>query len=119
MAASDPPRGSQSDLSLRADYGAMVAARERRYDRLEEMLDKHAAQVDALLARERAAAEVVAEQPVAEEPATPEPVERRVPDPPAADLDQLAASSAMGSPAHMEWRRQHSSPGRGIFGGGW
>jgi hypothetical protein len=105
--------GTSEYRQLKTAIYAADRERERRYDLLEARLDEHQARIDVLLRAERdAAREQVADQAVADEPdeehAPPPPIEGFVPPPsPAEDIDQLAASSAMGSPAHMAWRRQH------------
>jgi hypothetical protein len=92
----DPARHSPDGRAV-VQFLADQDARLRAWDRL---LDQRQRRIDDLLSRERAAVEPVEDPPVISEPVV-EPVS-----PGAIDLDQLAASVAIGSPAHRQLREQ-------------
>ena len=118
----DPARHSAEDARLRLLLAQQDASRRARWAAIDAKLAQHQAKIDQVITAERELAreqaEVAAQAAAAEDDdevvVAPAPVAGQAINP-AEDLDLLAASSAMGSPAHMEWRRQHSSPDRGIF----
>ena len=118
---SDPKPGDVGYTALRETILSGLRADRDRFRRLDQQMARSDAAIAALVEREKAAAREQSDAvPVADPPDDPpagepagEPAAETIPPP--ASLDELAAASALGSPAHMEWRRQHSSPDRGLF----
>jgi hypothetical protein len=128
----DVPRSSAEGQRLLLQIRQQDAARRARWRQIDQTLERHAQVIADLLEREREqarydarlAAEVAADSSesngssetaqAAGNSASSDSDESNVS--PANDLDTLAAVSAMDSPAFLEWRRAHSTAGRGLFG---
>ena len=114
----DPQPGTSEHYLLRQSLLNQRRTDRARWARLDAQFEASDKAIAALVERERNAqsdavpAADPPDDPPAGEPAG-EPAAETIPPP--ASLDELAAASALGSPAHMEWRRQHSSPDRGLF----
>jgi hypothetical protein len=107
MKPTDPQPGSWLHSSLKRDVIEMGRRQRATWAKWDAKLAENQRKIDDLLARERdAARERIAAEVVADPPDAVEPIEGLVPppDPVAEDIDALAASAAIGSPAHLAWR---------------
>jgi hypothetical protein len=115
MRPQDPQPGSWLHSSLQRDMIAQGRRQRAAWARWDARLDEADRKIASLLEREREAglaaaqAELAADDEasseLADHPVIPELVEGRVPDPPSADDDLLAASPW--SPQYAAWRSEH------------